>query len=322
MKEFGSIEGFRHIVQRMKRFCEHHHKPLPTLSFKGTVKLHGSNFGVRKLKGDFYPQSRHTSIDLQSDSFGFASFIDGIPTEQLKGLFDSISDSDDITLFGEWIGPKIQSKVAINSLPRRQWVLFRAWDGIAKKYISLPQKACIPEYDIYNIHSIPGYTVTVDFSEPAKALETLEKLTLEVEERCPWAEQFGINGVGEGIVWSCVERPDDSDLWFKTKGTKHKRGKNNKRKVATVDPEVLEKLGEVVELVLPEDRLYQGLEYLSENALDIEPRNMGTYLRWIANDVKKEENDVLEANGVTLKEIGKLLNTKAKQFFFDRMEQL
>ena len=42
------------------------------------------------------------------------------------------------------------------------------------------------------------------------------------EKRCPAGAFFGVEGVGEGVVWRCItpgfQRPE---FWFKVKGEKH-----------------------------------------------------------------------------------------------------
>lgn len=48
----------------------------------------------------------------------------------------------------------------------------------------------------------------------------IEKLTLAVEDCCPVAKAMGFEGMGEGIVWRCLE-VDNFRARFKSKGPKH-----------------------------------------------------------------------------------------------------
>ena len=95
-------------------------KKLPTLTFTGTVKLHGTNAGVTLTRdGDMYAQSRENVITVEKDNAGFAFFV-----ESNKNVFSDlfktldIRDADYITIFGEWAGGNIQKGVAINGLPK------------------------------------------------------------------------------------------------------------------------------------------------------------------------------------------------------------
>ena len=40
-RKFPSIEQFRNIIKQVHANAKYHEKPIPTLEFKGTVKLHG-----------------------------------------------------------------------------------------------------------------------------------------------------------------------------------------------------------------------------------------------------------------------------------------
>ena len=48
---------------------------------------------------------------------------------------------------------------------------------------------------------------------------------------------------------------------------------------------------------------------------------MGDFLRWIMNDINKEEVDVLEGNKLTLKDIGRLATSKAKKWFINLLDE-
>ena len=51
------------------------------------------------------------------------------------------------------------------------------------------------------------------------------EITEAVENECPVGKHFGVSGVGEGVVWTCVsEGWNDSGTWFKVKGEAHVKG--------------------------------------------------------------------------------------------------
>jgi hypothetical protein len=59
----------------------------------------------------------------------------------------------------------------------------------------------------------------------------------------------------------------------------------------------------------------QGLDYLREQQLTIEMKNIGTFLKWLNNDIIKEEKDTMEESNIDAKDIGRALQSKAKTWF-------
>ena len=86
---FPSIEQFRNIVADINRTYNFvgldengeaiydPARPKPVLTFKGTVKLHGTNAGVsfNMLEG-MWAQSRENIITPEKDNAGFAFFVE------------------------------------------------------------------------------------------------------------------------------------------------------------------------------------------------------------------------------------------------------
>jgi hypothetical protein len=321
MKKFSSIEQFRHVVKSVQLYFERTGRPseVPTLHFTGTTKLHGTNAGIRRsTSGKIQAQSREQIISPTCDNYGFAAFVESLPNKELNELFDKIGGCQDTTIYGEWIGKGIQDTVAACEL-ERQWVIVGAW--VNEEYVPNNVAWRIDEFNIFNILDIDTYKIIIDFKNPGDAIEELEALTKRVEEQCPWSYSFGVKGIGEGIVWTCDERPYDSDLWFKTKGSKHSGKNKDKKKIATVDPQKVENIEKCIDIILTEGRLNQGLEHLKENHLDFEMKNMGKYLKWVGQDTQKEEMDTVEANDLEWKDVAKLVTTRAKKFFMDKYNE-
>jgi len=329
MKKFSEIEHFRHVVKTVNLYHERNGKTgqEPTMHYTGTVKLHGTNAGLRrtakshgatsKKPGKLQTQSRNNIIGLGNDNYGFAAFINDTPEEYLHELLDMVDPDHkkDVTLFGEWCGGGIQGGCGVNQL-NVHWVLFGAW--VDDKYVQINKSVKLKERGIHNILEIPQYHVVVDFKNPEDVIDELTKLTLEVEAECPWAKHFGMTGIGEGIVWTCDERPDDSDMWFKTKGEKHSGKSRSKKKVATIDPQKVENINQCVDIILTEGRLNQGFEHLAEKGLELEMKNMGKYLKWVGQDTMKEELDTVEANGLEWSDVSKIITSRAKAYFMER----
>jgi hypothetical protein len=323
VKKFTSIGQYRNVVKTVTGYYNKInalHK-LPTLNFVGTVKLHGTNAGLRRVGGVYQAQSREQLISVGKDNAGFAAFIHRIPTEKLDAIFDKFStDPDaDITLYGEWVGKGIQSTVAVTELDKH-WVLFKA--AVNDQYVDFIEYKDVMDHaeNIYNIYEIPVYKVAVDFKKPEQTIPEIERITLAVEEECPWGKKFGVVGIGEGVVWGCVERPSDTELFFKTKGVKHSNSKV--KKVASVDIERVNSINALVDTILPNGRLEQGIDVLvNQMHLDIDPANMGSYMKWIANDILKEESDTITENGFVWAEVVKIVNNRARTFFFSKMSE-
>ncbi len=321
MKQWTDINQFRRVVSYIKDGCEFNNTPLPQLLFRGTVKLHGSNVGICREKGAYTPQGRTTQLTLDNDNYGFARWLQTKLEntkfkEDLDGMFDRFQQEEDdvITIFGEWCGKGIQKNVAMNQLPSKKFVIFAA--HVNDNYVEISSSVNIDDDDIGNVLEAPVFFVGVDFNDPASVLETFEKLTMTVDAECPYGKLYGISGIGEGLVWTCVEHPTNTNLFFKTKGPSH--AKNDKtHKVVTIDPEKLEKISDVIDYVLTAGRLQQGLEHIDQ----LEMTSMGQYLKWIGQDVQKEELDTIETNGLVWKDIAKQLNIRARNYFIKCIDE-
>lgn len=315
MKAFSSIESFRHVKETVKHYCQTHGKAWPVLNYTGTVKLHGTNAGIRLTPaGKVIPQNRTRILAPDSDNFGFAGWVHAHENE-IRTLLTPYLGKDGVTVFGEWAGKGIQKKVAV-SLLDKHFIAFSLFSD--EEYKRLPKDICNPSIGFRNILEIPTYTAVIDFADPAPVLEKLAELTLAVEKECPWGKYLGVTGIGEGIVWTCDERPFDTDLWFKTKGLEHK--KHDKVKIE-VDPVLLESIEAVLEQILPEWRLEQGISYLRENNFPVDPRSTGEYLKWISKDILKEDRDVIEANKLDWGRVNKAVQFKARQYFMDQINK-
>jgi hypothetical protein len=330
MKEFPSIESLRHLVKEVRTACDYKSKPYPTIDFLGTVKLHGTNAGVRVTETKVQAQGRTRILDIQGDNFGFAFYV-STRNDIFRNLKDTILPySTDVTFFGEWIGPGIQKAVAVSELPSKQFVIFSVYDADEDTIYPISdipnlqdaEALMLPllnEQSIYFISQVDNYLVSVDFKNPEAAALEIERMTLLVEQECPWGKKFGIIGTGEGIVWTAVNL--DYRLWFKSKGLKHKKVPKDKPKVE-VDPVRVEGINKLVEAILPEWRLEQGFSFLRENGHDLSVHSTGKYLKWICQDIIKEETDVIAANGFEWRDVVGHVNAKARTYFLESLDKM
>jgi hypothetical protein len=337
--KFPSIDQFRTVVSNVNRHFnfvglddngEAVYDPTllkPTLKFKGTVKLHGTNAGVSyNSESGLWAQSRENIITPQHDNAGFAFFAHTHETEFLKMFFDVATKEDidlrknTISIYGEWAGEGIQKGVGISEIPKSFFIF-----GVKiTPHTETEEELRSPAYwvdssylrnnelRIFNIEDFTTYEMEIDFNMPQLVQNDLSDLTIAVENECPVAKYFGISGIGEGIVWTCefkgvVHR-------FKVKGEKHSSSKV--KTLASVDIEKLNSITEFIDYAVTESRFNQALENIFPNNEPIDVKKMGDLIRWVINDVIKEESDTLVKNGLEPKDVNKHVSTRVREMFF------
>lgn len=321
MEKYGSIEQFRNVIKAVRAFSDYkgkdedgnsiysHDHEYPTVNFKGTVKLHGTNASVVKYKDrPLVYQSRERELSLGADNAGFMTYMSGV---DLDFLFEGIEFNEYIAVYGEWCGGNIQSGVAISNLPKMFVVFGLKVDG---KWLSSDSVKTKEEFRIYNINQFPTFDVQIDFNSPELTQNRLIELTLEVEEQCPVAKYFGVEGVGEGIVFTMEGNPE---FKFKSKGEKHSSSKV--KVLNAVNEEELTSIKEFVEYAVTNNRLEQGLTVLKESGAEIDVKNTGAFISWVMKDILKEEEDVIIKNGFEFKKANADIAKKAREFYMSKL---
>jgi len=328
MNSFTDIGQFRNVVKAVR---EHHdyqgrdasNKPFfqhlssyPTLTFRGTVKLNGTNSGIVKkiiakdpLTYSFDFESRENILSLEEDNYGF---MKSMQSKDYEKLFNDISFNETCAIFGEWCGQGIQKKVAINQLPK-MYVIFAVKIDNVYQDITNFQHLKIEDQQIYNIMQFPHFSMDIDFNNPELSQNKLVELTQNVEKECPVGKYFGISDIGEGIVWEYID--SDVRYIFKVKGEKHQNSKV--KTLTTVDVEAITNIKNFVEYAVTENRLMQGIDKMVELRKPIDQTSTADYLRWVYNDVIKEEGDTMIANKIDPKKIGSAISAKARQFWLN-----
>lgn len=343
MIKFPSIEQFRTVVKNVKHQAEYvgqdengeaifnKNVSYPTLKFTGTVKLHGTNAGICYNSDEMWTQSRENIITPEKDNAGCAFFVES-RKEVFKALFEYIRTyynldltQNTIALFGEWCGGNIQKGVAITGL-EKMFVIFGVKivpnnEEIPAYWVNEDLPLLVsPQYQIHNINNFETYEISIDFNNPADIQNKLIELTDAVEEECPVGKYFGrVKGTdcttGEGIVWTYTDENNQRHI-FKVKGEKHSNSKV--KTVAAVDTEKLNSIKEFVEYAVSENRLNQAIEQVfTQNSVEPDIKQMGSFLKWVANDIFKEEMDTLIDNKLEPKEIGGAVSTKARLWFIN-----
>lgn len=338
--KYPSTNQFRQVIQNMRNKLTFSHidetgevirkEPESWLvPYTGTVKIHGTNGSVVwHSEDEVVFQSKAQVVEIGRDNAGFAAFMSrkNLPAllEEVKHLcaYEGIEFKFPVEIAGEWAGRGIQKGVAVTEV-EPFFSIFRVAVGRDSSGLNwLPTGNFIADIRsegerIYNIASFGREVVMIDFQNPERVQNELVRLTEEAEAQCPAGKYFGVEGVGEGYVWtpSEAELSKDSGLWFKVKGEKHSVSKV--KTLAEVDPVRLENINEFIEYAVTENRLEQGL---SEVGLD--QKKIGEFIKWVSIDVNKEEGDVLEKNSLTMKDVGGKISTKAREFYMTKLKEV
>lgn len=334
MYPFPSINQFRNVVQHVQKQAAflgldeqgkaiYNHAPVfPKLSFTGTVKLHGTNAAIVYDERGFTFQSRERVLTREADNTGFMAHMEQwlLPVSVLFQEIENLSNNNNetistIVVYGEWCGGNIQKGVAICGVPK-MFIIFAV--KINDQWVETPDVSC-PEARIFSIKQYPSFKIDIDFKHPEEVQNRLIQLTEAVEVCCPVGLAHGIKGVGEGIVWRCDSNPS-SEYWFKVKGKKHSAFKV--KTLASVDVEAVEQINDFVKMTVTEARLEQGLHNLiNEQLKPFTMTSMGDFIRWVHQDVLKEEADTLQTNGIDYKKLGSPIALAAKHWFINKLNQ-
>lgn len=317
--------------------------------------------------GEIWCQSREQIITPEKDNMGFARFISELPGRGIDTYFNiaatvyghnNIKQGDLIGIYGEWCGQGVMKGVAISQVPKR-FVVFGikvytpgavtedGQDGGESHWF--PPKQLVQVQDLFNhelwmtlgskdgdshkngifsIQEFQTWTVDIDFAHPELIQNYLVELTDNVEKQCPVGKAFGVDGIGEGIVWRCISGwsfPFDSgidvsmvqikthDLIFKVKGEKHSDTKVTK--TAAVDVEKVATIKEFASNVCTDHRLEKMVEKMKETGVEVNLQNTGQFLKLVGSDVIKEESDTIEASGLDRKDVMPAVNATARQWY-------
>jgi hypothetical protein len=324
-RKFPSIEQYRNVIKQVSDRAKFHNIERPTLTFTGTVKLHGTNACVSYNRNtqEFGFQSRERMLSLTSDNAGFYAW--GNKDSSKDAILHIVNvvwmeyhgteiNWNTVHVYGEWAGNGIMKGVGIAELPKAFYIFSIVFDGIEHELPLLANQT----NDVRLITKYPTFTIDIDFNSPEAVQNTLVDATLAVEEKCPVASAHGIEGIGEGIVWWNKEY----NLRFKTKGEKHSKSKVTKlNSVAPIDIEKMESYRQFVDKTANNARLEQGLYKLTEMGLDNkEMKNVGEYIRWVVTDILREEEDTIVANDIDAKKISRSIADVARKYYINALD--
>lgn len=327
-KSFTDIGQFRQVVKQVRENHDYlgkdengetkysHLTPYPVLKFRGTVKLHGTNSSIVKYKDNdeikYQFQSRERVLNLIERDGDNYNFMEEMLKTDYKKLFDGIEFKDYVAIYGEWCGMGIMKGVVISKVPR-MFVIFAIKIDDVYQDLKNFELLKIEEQNIYNILQFPYYEIDIDFNKPEMAQNKLIEFTTAVEQECPVGKSFGVSGVGEGVVWECFYKMHRYIM--KVKGEKHSVTKV--KKLAAVNTEEVENINAFIDYAVTENRLLQGIDKMKEMGIPLDPKSTADYLRWVYNDVIKEESDTMTENNIDPKKIGSYISAKARMFWLN-----
>lgn len=337
-----SIEQFRSVVHNIEHaaryigFNEETQEPiydrnaeLPKVTFTGTVKVHGTNASFCMNSESHWFQSKSNILSIEKDNAAFCYFGEArinsfkIIAVELASKNGLNLNENTITLYGEFSGGNIQKGVAVNGL-EKMFILFGAkitphneglpayWLYIGNKNMKNETYYSDHKNNIFNSFDFPVFSLEIDFENPHEAQNRLSELTIAVEEKCPVGVQFGVEGIGEGIVWEAQYK--DVTYRFKVKGEKHSSSKV--KTLAAVDIEKVANIKEFIDYVVTENRLNQGIEQVFAGGEAVQEKT-GEFVQWVKNDVFKEEMDTLVKSGLEPKEVSGPISKKCAKWFME-----
>lgn len=348
--KFHSTGQFRNVVKNMKTSTQFKRfglkdEPIidknitaPVVDYIGTVKTHGTNASIILSEdGTISFHSKNNLLgyidtqgefNLLSDNAEFAQTM----YRRLQGVVEILEDTKTLLggklryplkVSGEWVGQGVQKGVGVSFLPQKTFIIFGVKNGETDQTtkqgwlpLTLIEGICSNDNHIYNVMQFPTYKLTIDFNNPEYSQNILVENTNMVEKECPVAKTLGVTEIllGEGIVYQPVnaEYCWDSGNWFKVKGEKHSVSKV--KTLAAVCPEKIESIQKFVEYSVTENRLEQGVVEIG-----LDQKLIGQYIGWVNRDINKEEGDVLEANNLTMKDVGKKVSDISRKYYLDKL---
>lgn len=331
-----STESIYHMFKRVNESCnyrgiEQHQRPV--VDFEGTVKLHGTNAGIRLLGVGIRPVAltRTRVATVMSDNHGFAMFLEGIPQDIFDEMYidnNGLNQNAPITIFGEWCGGSIQRSIALSNCPNHFVAFAATRDDVTAEngYRYIEYNIFTKEMNSHRLHDIreiPTFEITIDFrlGDQEEVVAQLTKWVEEVEACCPWAkEKFDVEGIGEGIVFFRKDDPTNNYWIFKIKGDKHsKGGDRHKGKLVEIDLVKVESVSECVDVILTEARMIQ---MMFDNNFTYDPRNIGPFLKAVCVDCVKEQIDVVVENGLQWADVAKVVQTRARNWFLAKSKEI
>jgi hypothetical protein len=299
VKFWPSIELFYNVVKTIKRY-PHIIADKSTLSYRAKIKIHGTNAGVNITKdGSVTPYSRARKISSTDDNEGFAKWVE-TRQDEFVTCFELLQtklkvDLEDITIFGEWCGPGIQSGTSINAIPSKIFAVFAIMNNATDEIISEPYTIRSCSWGIPGAITIPWFSngdiFNIDFtSDLAKVESDINDKIVDIEKCDPWVKsEFGLQGPGEGLVFYPIDDrsvTNFTNLAFKAKGEKHRVVA--KTKAVQSEAPSAKDCEDFAKMFLTLARTEQCIRSLNNGQYVVDIKQTGDFVKTIVTDIMKE----------------------------------
>ncbi|MGB1014834.1 MAG: RNA ligase family protein [Nannocystaceae bacterium] len=315
---WGSIALLHNVIKTQQLIHERTGQPLPRVTYRAKVKLHGTNCAIQRTSEGVVAQSRKKLLCDGRDYKGFAAWV-----AANESCFNQLAPNH--TVFGEWCGPGIEKGMAISKIDRKVFAVFaiQVGEGDAATLITEPEaiREQLPQHPDVFVLPWCAEPLELDYAgELSQAAAVINALVLAVEREDPWVRAtFGVRGIGEGVVMYPLESgltpARFSQVGFKAKGDKHRTVAS--RQAAQVKPEAAESVAAFVQLVVTEGRLLQGASEVGEGTCSM--KHMGRFIQWIEADVRKECGAEIEAASLTWRAVTKAIRDRARTWYKDHV---
>lgn len=301
---------------------------LPIIKFVGSEKLHGTNMAVCFSNGELWVQSRNRIATVDDDQDGMAQYVADHKAawmEIINGIIeydfiDTITHT--MVLDCEWAGGNIQKGNAACSDTDKAAYLFDHYRVVengddSKQTFHSTAGIGHEDHRIFNMASFGEYVITLDFNKPEECKAALQGMAEQIEEKSPIAAHFGKpSNVGEGVYLH--SEPFDGHPMYKLKAKGEKHGGKPKVPQAPVDDARIAYLTTIAEKVTPTWRLSQAITDTGAT----ERKHIGLLMKWVGEDIQKEEMPTLEEADVTFKDISKIVGNIVKTYYFNSLDEL
>lgn len=339
-KKWNDLQQFHEVTKNLN--YPRIHTALHTNGYKIQyglkIKLHGTNAAIRiEPDGKVTAQKRSSDISVTSDNAGFANWV-----AEHESRFISLARSDEtVYIYGEWVGPGIQSGVAVSELKEKHFFVFAVdiHDDLGNYKYRLYCPDAIEELLGEGMHEnvivIPWFDkIEINFLEKAKTEEALLRLNLVVEKigECdPLIKDiFELEGAGEGVVaypllgyepGRLYSAGEEYFSWFNFKAKSEAHRVNKTKTAVQFDPEKYASIQIFADHYCTEQRLLQGFrEAVSETR---DSRLTGDFIKWVVQDIYKESKTELEASPeLDWKAISKACSSRAAQWYKGKVAEL
>lgn len=301
----------------------------------GTVKLHGAHSDLIISQYNTLTIQSRNQASLSRDNDVNSMFATLTPVtsnivalkRRILARFMELNSKETVKanfpllIAGEWVGPGVQKKVALNQLKRKMFVILSIninghWQP-DQDYANIEDEAA----GIVHVGRGGFFHEVLDVTDLPSSQERMALLTEQVEKECPFTKTFGISGIGEGIVWKAAHPlGKDPRFWLKVKGPEHRVTKTDQLAAVKESQDAVERAAEFAVAATTENRLEQGLSYFAEMQIPQDLQHIHDFKDWVINDVMKEEKPRAEERKVDMKILKKRVGWIALEWYKKRVE--